>query len=140
MKQNLFFDKNVSSLIVLQAFGVFFRGFLTNLIKEMIMPTINDVFGDPKFNFYGINYDISETTNYLILLIIGFYIIKLYNKPLEPSHFLIRNFTNINKKTSKELSKPEIVKIKLISSIYGLLSVFVYFIATVVILRLLFRK
>ena len=140
MKENIFFDKNVPNLIVLQAFGVFFRGFLTNLIKELIKPTINDIFGDPKFNLHGIDYDISETTNYLILLIIGFYIISFYNKPLKPDHFIIKFFTNIDKKSNNELLKSEEVQIKLISSIYGLISAFTYFILSIVLLRFLFRK
>lgn len=140
MKENIFFDKNVPNLIVLQAFGFFIRGFLTNLIKELIKPTINDIFGDPKFNLYGIDYDISETTNYLILLIIGFYIIRFYNKPLKPDHFIIKFFTNIDKKNNNELLKSEKIQIKLISSVYGLISAFTYFILSIVLLRFLFRK
>lgn len=128
MNDTLFFDRNISSLIVLQAIGVFSRGFLTNLIKELILPSINDIFGDPKFTFLDIDYDISETINYLILLILGIYIIKLYNKPLKPDHFVIKYFTNIEKKNNKELNKKEQVQLRIFSSIYGLTSVLSFFI------------
>ena len=58
MNDTLFFDRNISSLIVLQAIGVFSRGFLTNLIKELILPSINYLFGDPKFTFLDIDLDL----------------------------------------------------------------------------------
>jgi hypothetical protein len=131
MKETLFFNRNISSLIILQAIGVFSRGFLTNLIKELILPSINDIFGDPKFTFLDIDYDISETINYLILLILGIYIIKLYNKPLKPDHFIIKYLTNIDKKTVTELNEKESVNLRIISSIYGLLSVLSFFILIV---------
>lgn len=136
MSDTLFFDRNISSLIVLQAIGVFSRGFLTNLIKELILPSINDIFGDPKFSLLDINYDISETINYLILLILGIYIIKLYNKPLKPDHFIIKFLTNINKKDISKLNEKESVKVRIISSMYGLLSVLSCFIIIVFSLKI----
>ena len=140
MNDTLFFDRNISSLIVLQAIGVFSRGFLTNLIKELILPSINDLFGDPKFTFLDIEYDISETINYLILLILGIYIIKLYNKPLKPDHFVIKYFTNIDKKNNKELNKKESVQLRIFSSIYGLLSVLSSFILIIFFLNILIKN
>ena len=139
MTDTLFFDRNISSLIVLQAIGVFSRGFLTNLIKELILPSINDIFGDPKFTILDIEYDISETVNYLILLILGVYIIKLYNKPLQPDHIIIKYLTNIDKKDLKDLNENDSVKLRVISSVYGLLSVLSCFILIILSLNILIR-
>ena len=140
MSNKLFLDKNISNLIVMQAIGVFSRGFLTNLIKELILPSVNDIFGDPKFTFLNINYDISETINYFILLLLGIYIIKLYNKPLKPDHFIIKLFTNINKKNIKKLKKEELVKVRIISSVYGLVSILFLFIAIIFFLNIIIKN
>ena len=94
MQESLFVSRDISSLIIFQALSNFIRGFITNIIKELIIPSVNDIFGDPKFILFNKKYDISETINYFILLILGIYVIKLYNQPLKPSHYIIRYMTN----------------------------------------------
>ena len=128
MQESLFVSRDISSLIIFQALSNFIRGFITNIIKELIIPSVNDIFGDPKFILFNKKYDISETINYFILLILGIYVIKLYNKPLKPSHFIIRYMTNIKKSNVKDLDANELIKVRMLSSSYGLFSVLLCFI------------
>ena len=140
MTKGLFIDKDITKIIIASVLGQFIRGFAGNFIKEIVNPSIHDIFGDPKFTINNIEYDLSNTVNSFISLIIIIYIIVSLNKPLKPNHWFIRMASEIRKSNPGDLKDNEKDKIRKLSAMYSIVVSMLLLIGFLITVNLFFRK
>ena len=74
MGDSVILDYHVSgdlkTLILSGLVGSVIGKFISNITNEFFFPVINDMFGDPKFTFNGMDMDLSNTLNSFIVIII----------------------------------------------------------------------
>ena len=61
---------DLKTLILSGLVGSVIGKFIGNITNEFFFPVINDMFGDPKFTFNGMDMDLSNTLNSFIVIII----------------------------------------------------------------------